>query len=217
MTSISNDDIRRETIASYAEHTDEYLHKKDVVDTERTQAYWEGVEFFLSQLDAGETIFEIGSGSGYDAARIEEAGFSVMRSDASEAFISILGRSGVEAVHYDVLDGPTPERHKAIYANAVLLHFNKELFDRAVANIVDSFAPDGYLCLGMKVGDFEGWRYKGLSGRRYFKFWTQDDLRDELQQNGFTALNETLSNDGGFVVVTATRDANYALEQARQK
>lgn len=202
----ATNEIRTKTLSSYNQHVEEYLHKKDVLDEERTAAYWQGVDYFLSQLDHGDTIYEIESGSGYDAVKIEQLGFTVIRSDASSAFLEILNKHGRKAHYYDVLDGPLNKKVFAIYANAVLLHFNVELFRLALDNIFRSLRSGGYLCLGMKLGDFEGWRDKGLSGSRYFKFWHQDALRQELQKTGFEVLNEYVSADGSFIVITAGRN-----------
>lgn len=143
MPAINEDVIRQETLASYDQHIEEYLHKKDILDEERTQSYWKGVEFFLGQLTMGETIFEIGSGSGYDSHRIESGGFIVIRSDASAAFIKQLKDSGYKADYYDVLDGPAPQRYAAIYANAILLHFNEQLFNQALDNVARSLEQGG--------------------------------------------------------------------------
>lgn len=197
-------DIHLATIASYDQYAEEYLHKKDLMDEQRTKNYWEGVSFFLNQLPAGSLIYEVGSGSGYDSTRIEALGFEVQRSDASNSLIKHLKETGFEVDYYDVLEGPLAMKSKAVYANAVLLHFDVTLFRRALANIVASLEEGGLLCLGMKLGDFEGWRDKGLSGARYFKFWTQKDLRLELVNQGLRALNEFVSTDGGFIVITAT-------------
>lgn len=206
MKPIPNDEIRHKTLVSYDNHVEEYLHKKDVRDVERTQSYWPGVDFFLTKLGQGETIFEIGSGSGYDAQRIEGSGFTVIRSDASRAFIDRLREAGYQTEYYDVLDGPTPRKYAAIYANAVLLHCNEELFKQALSNIVSSLKTGGYLCIGMKLGDFEGWRNKGPGGERYFKYWSQASLRSSLEDHGFVCLNESLSSDKAFIVITAKKN-----------
>lgn len=55
----------------------------------------------------------------------------------------------------------------------------------------------------MKLGNFEGWREKGLSGKRYFKFWNQDDLQASLLEHGFDVLDATPSVDGEFIIMTA--------------
>lgn len=201
----TNQEIISTTLASYSKHIEEYKNKKDKLDTKRTNAYWPGVEYFLDQLEPNSTIFEVGSGSGYDAIRIESQGFIVERSDIVDVFINNLKTAGYRVIKFSVLDTSLQKKQTAIYANAVLLHFNLELFRKALHNIYKSLKPNGLLCIGMKLGDFEGWRNKGLSGPRYFKFWHAPALHKELKEAGFDILNSFETKDKGFEVITAKK------------
>ncbi|HTE57481.1 MAG TPA: methyltransferase domain-containing protein [Verrucomicrobiae bacterium] len=205
MSQIDPAEAQRITLESYNTHIDEYVDKKELLDHDRTAAYWPGVEYFLDQLPPGQTIFEVGSGSGADARRTEAAGFRVQRSDAAESFRDLLQAQGHDVLAYNVLDQPPEKTYKAILANAVLLHCNTDQFRQAVSNLYQGLQSQGLLCLGMKVGDFEGWREKGLSGKRYFKYWQIPDLEQELQNAGFAVGHSYLVSDGGFAVITATK------------
>lgn len=202
---INSTNIQKVTLDSYEQHIDEYIDKKDKRSPARTASYWKGVEYFLSLLPVGTNIFEVGSGSGYDADLIERKGYAVQRSDAVQAFISRMREQGKTVREYDVLSGPLVEPVTAIYANAVLLHFNEEQFRSSLHNLAASILKNGYLCMGMKVGDYEGWREEGLKGKRYFKYWPVDSLRSELEHAGFTVVNKSLSTDNEFVVITAKK------------
>ncbi len=103
---------------------------------------------------------------------------------------------------------PTDQQYPAIYANAVFLHFDAEQFSQALANVRLSLLDSGVLCLGMKIGDFEGWRKQGLSSERYFKFWRVPALEDAISTSGFDLLNSQVSGDGSFVVVTARKSTD---------
>lgn len=198
-------EAHRTTIESYNRHLDEYV-SKDVRDA-RTLTYWPGVQFFLDNLRQGEEIFEVGSGTGSDALRIEKQGFSVQRSDISEKFIERLEERGYEVSRYDVLDGPTSQTYSAVFANAVLLHFTPVQFRKAVRNLFHSLNHDGILCIGMKLGDFEGWREKGLSGKRYFKYWGMVELETELVGEGFQTLKATVVDDSSFTMITLRKSS----------
>ena len=202
--SITPDEAQKITIESYNQHVDEYLDKRSEQE-DRTMAFWPGVEYFLKHLEPGEKIFEIGSGSGTDAKMIEELGFKVRRSDAAKSFLQLLTEQGYESEYYNVLDGPHAEKCSAIFANAVLLHFNEEQFGVALDNIYQSLLPDGLLCIGMKLGDFEGWREKGLAGKRYFKFWKLDELDKKLARAHLKVLNSVITPLKDFVIITATK------------
>jgi hypothetical protein len=193
-------EAKRVTIESYDKHIDEYI-AKDERDV-RTLAYWPGVQFFLDSLERGAVIFEVGSGAGSDAQRIEGQGFRVQRSDVASQFLKRLGDRGFGTLRYDVLDAPTPQKYSAIFANAVLLHLTLDQFRIAARNLFLSLDQKGMLCVGMKLGDFEGWREKGLAGKRYFRFWDKAELENELTKVGFKILNTTVIDDGSFVVIT---------------
>lgn len=192
------------TIASYDKYIDEYI-QKDASDSKRRDAYWPGVEEFLVQLEPNIEIFEIGSAMGRHASTMEGLGFIVQRSDASKAFVEYLGAQGFAVKYYDVLRQALPGKYRAIYAHAVFLHFPLMEFRKALRTVHQGLEPKGYFCFSMKLGDFEGWREKGLSGKRYFKYWSVEDLTKELLSLGFTISNIFLTDDGSFVFITAQK------------
>lgn len=198
---ISSDEAKKITISSYNAHIDEYIDK-DSSDDVRTLAYWPGVQYFLDQLPAGQKILEIGSGTGADARRIEAKGFVVQRTDITDAFVEYMRSKNYDALRFDILGGPYTAKQAAIFANAVFLHFTPEQFKMALQNVSESLADDGLVCMGMKLGDFEGWREKGLSGKRYFKFWSLEDLQIELQNAGFEILQSYVTPGEDFAVIT---------------
>lgn len=201
--SISGADAKRVTIDSYNAHIEEYIDK-DSSDDARTRAYWPGVQYFLNELTDGQAILEVGSGTGADALRIERQGFTVQRTDITEAFLKHMHVSGHKALYFDILEGPY-KKQTAIFANAVFLHFTAEQFQIALNNTLASLTDGGLFCFGMKLGDFEGWREKGLSGKRYFRFWGLDDLQAVLKSAGFKVLHSFTTPNKDFAVLTAKK------------
>jgi hypothetical protein len=53
----------------------------------------------------------------------------------------------------------------------------------------------------MKLGDFEGWREKGLTEKRYFKFWHVDDLLYEGRRHGFEPVFHDTLSKGEFAML----------------
>jgi hypothetical protein len=210
ITNIDPDEAIKLTIESYNHHIGEYVKKDHGDDANRTVAYWPGVELFLDQLDRGQEIFEIGSRTGSDAQRIESQGFIVLRSDATKAFLELMRNQGHKAEYYDVLKGPTQNKHSAIFANAVFLHFDVNQFHVALKNTHASLTKNGLFSIGMKVGDFEGWREKGLSGKRYFKLWKIQDLKNALAKENFKLLNVYVTPNKDFVFITAQAQTNFS-------
>lgn len=202
-TSISDDEAKRITLDSYNNHIEEYV-SKDSSDDVRTIAYWPGVQYFLDQLPDGQRILEIGSGTGADARRIENQGFTVQRTDVTEAFLNHMRSDGHNTSYFDILEG-SYKKQAAVFANAVFLHFTAEQFQSALNNVFDSLSSSGLFCIGMKLGDFEGWREKGLSGKRYFKFWQLNELQSALGKAGFKVLNSYITPNQDFTVITAKK------------
>ena len=79
-------DKNTRTIESYNQNASFYV-QKDANDHNRTVSYWPGVERFLKLVEKDTRVFEIGSGTGSDARRIEKAGYTVVRSDAAASFM----------------------------------------------------------------------------------------------------------------------------------
>jgi SAM-dependent methyltransferase len=180
--------------------------QKDARDNERRKEYWPGVEEFLELLEPSTEIFEIGSAMGRHASTMEDLGFKVQRSDASKAFVDYLNTQGFSAVYYDVLYSKLIQQYQAVYAHAVFLHFPLLEFRKALMTVYEGLRPNGLFCFSMKLGDFEGWREKGLSGKRYFKYWTVKDLTKELHSAGFSILNTFLTEDSNFVFMTVQKN-----------
>lgn len=201
---MSHQDINQITIASYDKYIDEYI-RKDSQDMDRREAYWPGVEHFMSVLKPNTEIFEIGSAMGRHASAMEKAGFKVQRSDGSRSFVEYLNKHGYTAKQYDVLSTDIVGKYQAIYAHAVLLHFPLLEFRMALRTIYKGLEPNGVFCFSMKLGDFEGWSEKGLSGRRYFRYWSVEDLCKELQSAEFSILNTFVTADDSFVFLTVQK------------
>lgn len=201
---ISDNEAQSITIGSYNKHADEYFDKVANNST-REVAYWPGVERFLKLVPENETIFEIGSGSGRDAQRLEALGYTVQRSDITEAFVSHLRSEGYTAVTYNVLASPTNEKQSVIFANAVFLHFTDSQFITGLRNVHSSLIGHGLFCIGMKLGTFDGWREKGLGGKRYFKFWQVEALHSGIRAADFDVLDTFVTPDEDFTIMTCRR------------
>ncbi len=189
-------------IKAYTKCANEYIEKVTINGSKRAIEYWPGVEKFLAMLEPEEVVFEVGSGSGQDAERIEQSGHPVIRTDVVDFFVQRLRSQGHKTRSYDVLKEEIPAC-KAVYANAVFLHFNIHEFERALQNISAGLHSHGMLALGMKLGTFEGLRNKGLSTPRFFKFWELDDLRRYLGKNGFNVIDSYVTRTSDYVIIIA--------------
>ena len=120
------------------------------------------VDSFLSRVarllpGAGPRVLELGSGTGADASYLEALGVTVVRTDATSAFVQRLQENVHDArlldVRRDDLGGP----HDAILAMATLLHLSRPDFVRFLGEARAAVSQTGLLAFTLKEGDDEGW------------------------------------------------------------
>lgn len=141
-------------------------------------------ERVLAHLAAGESMLELGSGPGRDAAFFEASGIAVQRSDGTPAFVSLLRQQGHEAKLLDITRHELGENFDAIFANAVLLHLTQPQLDDLLRRAARAVRPGGLLAFTVKEGDGEAWTGdKQL--HRYFRYWREPQLRKLLERTGW--------------------------------
>ena len=87
----------RRTIEVYDRSFGEYLKKTPLTYNETHIPLLRWINKSISFIPRNGKVFEIGTGPGRDATYMESRGYSVLRSDASQAFVSHLRRSGKQA------------------------------------------------------------------------------------------------------------------------
>lgn len=143
-------------------------------------------------LGAGARVLEIGSGSGRDAAALEEVGLSVQRTDVTPAFVTLLQDDGHDAVVLDpvvddLADPADPDRPwDGVWASASLLHAARAELPRVLARAAAATREGGRLHLSLKEGDGEGWSTHGAVAQpRFFTYWREGPLRAALADAGW--------------------------------
>lgn len=138
-----------------------------------------------ARVGAGARVLELGSGPGRDARYLESHGVRVQRSDATEAFVEMLRAEGFDAVRLDVRTGELGGPWDAVFANAVLLHLDREAVAVALVAIREAVVPGGVLACTLKDGDGETWTDARLGGPRWFVFWRREQLAEALEAAGW--------------------------------
>ncbi|MFP4239094.1 MAG: class I SAM-dependent methyltransferase [Rhodosalinus sp.] len=197
---MSQDD---ETMRAYAKAADDYArgfaHSSNT-DQEEDHAA------FVALLPAGGRILDLGCGPGHWAARFAAEGFSVEATDASRE----MARHAAAAYGLEVAVGPFEDlvaeaRYDGVWANFSLLHAPRRAFPGHLRRIRRAMRAHGALSLGMKLGEGEGRDSLG----RFYAYYSEAELRDALEQAGFTVLRTRRGNGRGlagaeetFVVLT---------------
>ena len=127
-------------------------------------------EVFLSYLDAGARILDLGCGSGRDTKYFLERGFRADAMDGSEELCRAAAAfTGIPVRHMLFQELEAEEQYDGIWACASLLHVpGKELSD-VFDRIRRALNAGGILYASFKYGTFEG-----LRGERYYTDFTEE-------------------------------------------
>jgi len=160
----------------------DYYNKYAAKEFEETvnQDMSEIMREFLNYLEEGDTILDMGCGSGRDSLTLYELGYDVTPLDASSEMCKLAEiHTGLDVLQMtfeqidfdDVFDG--------IWACASLLHTPKKELSGILTKIARALNEKGILYMSFKLGDFEGFR-----GERYFSDFTADSISQLLRENG---------------------------------
>lgn len=162
----------------------------------------------LAAVLPGDEVLEIGSGPGWDADALEDAGLRVRRTDATRAFIDLQQARGKRAelldVTVDELGGP----YDGIVALAVLQHVPRQRLPGVLARMATALRPAGALLVCVRTGAGELWEI-GESGNPYYcALWGEDEFVDLLETAGLHVVWQDASVDGednDWLYLVATR------------
>lgn len=184
----------KDTLAAYQKYFDRYIDGTHSVPGETFQVWLQQVFSYTTQ-DA--RILEIGTAGGRDADYLESLGYSIVRSDATQAACEYQQSQGHECMLLNILNPPhIDESFDFIFANAVFLHFNLEEMKLALAHVADLLAAEGVFCFSVKSGDGEIISTHKMDTPRYFKNWQADEMNSFLKGNGFEVVEN--GNAGGM-------------------
>lgn len=192
------------TLQTYERRLAEYIDGTPQEVSADAQAW---IAATLDRVSPEQPILEIGSGFGRDADFIEAHGFAVTRSDAAQSFVDLLRAQGHDALSINALSDDVRKvagKQSAIFANAVLLHFDDAQLEVALTNMRRALEQDGVLSFAVKRGDGEEWSQAKLGEPRYFRYWQRDTLYPLLEKNGFK-VEWDLESDAWLHVVARNK------------
>lgn len=195
-----------ETLRSYEARVAEY------VEGTASEVAGEGkvwIDAILAGLPVEALIVELGSAFGRDAAYIASKGFDVECTDAVEGFVAKLHSRGFRARHFNLLSDEFDRGYDLIFANAVLLHFNRSEFAFVLKKLIGSLNSGGRCAFSLKRGKGEAWSEAKIGAPRYFCYWERDELQPILRDAGFShwIVEEahTTRAHAGWLFITASR------------
>ncbi len=184
-------EFHQSTLAAYQQAAAKYLQRSP---RHQSPAYERFLETVLSEVAgsavAGEpSVLELGSGPGLDADFFESRGLSVLRTDATPAFLDRLRAQGHRAELLDVLLEELGGPYDLVFANAVLLHLPPEQLAAVLSKIRRAVPLDGIFAFTVKEGDGEAWSTDKLELPRYFAYWREPALRVMLAETGWNVFS----------------------------
>lgn len=195
------------TLHSYESGVQEYING---TPTEVSGSIKEWIDATLAHLPTNAEILEIGSGFGRDANYIESYGFSVERTDAAEAFVTLLQEQGHPARRFNILTDPVHKQYGLIFANAVFLHFTPQELEVVLKKIHAALKDDGIIAFSVKKGEGEEWTTAKLGQPRYFYYWDQDKIESLLKRTGFELVRT--SGDDRFLQIIAKLEVKSSCD-----
>ncbi|HEY8992373.1 MAG TPA: methyltransferase domain-containing protein [Candidatus Microsaccharimonas sp.] len=200
------EDTNKDTIKAYEVSIDQYIQNTP----NKRGAVVEGwMDKAIKSLDKDSTILEIGSAYGRDATYIEEKGFHVEKTDATQGFVDILIKKDPGSHLLNIVTDEIPHSYDLIIANAVLLHLNDEQTKEATDKIYNALHPNGTFALTLKQGEGTAWQTNKDMAPRFFNYWHTDDIVKLLSDTGFVNIDawidDTDSPSATWIMIVATR------------
>ncbi len=150
------------TVESYEQIADDYAR-----ETAGAGVLSNGLTRLAETVPAGHAL-EIGSGPGWDADALEEAGMTVRRTDITQAFIDFQRARGKEADRLDVINDDLGGPYDAVVSLHVLQHVEPDDLPAVLAKVAGALRPGGRFLVSIPLGDGIGWEV-GESGRTHYQ------------------------------------------------
>lgn len=177
-----------DTIVFYTDNATAYTTRGQVADRQH-------LETFLSQLQTGTSILELGCGGGQDSEYMLAAGFDVHPTDGTpdiaKAAETRLGIP-VRTLLFEDLD--EVERYHGIWANACLLHVPRAALPGIIGRIHTALKPGGIFYASFKAGGAEGRDTFG----RYYNYPSRSWLEELYGRYDWTGIEIEARQGSGY-------------------
>lgn len=165
------------TIDYYNDHAEEYFAGTAGVDLAGLY------ERFLAQVPCGGRIMDLGCGSGRDVRWFRDHGYDARGLDASAELVRIARDNFGILVECGLIeDWIADEPFDGIWCCASLMHMDDASIAGFAGNLKHNLRPGGVLYLSVKSGVETGSDERG----RYFRDFTEDDIRRLAEMSGMT-------------------------------
>ncbi|MEX0650317.1 MAG: class I SAM-dependent methyltransferase [Candidatus Andersenbacteria bacterium] len=155
---------------------------------------------FIAKLRQGSKVLEVGTAGGRDAKVFVDAGMTVVGTDVVDSFLREAEQLVPQAQFFNKdmrhLDFPDGE-FDAIWANAVLLHAEREDVPSILQNFWRILKTGGKVHIRVKQGEGEEYREEKLSDnkKRFFVYYSPIEMEKLLENAGFQIIRSEVMED----------------------
>lgn len=147
---------------------------------------------FLKYLEEGDTILDLGCGSGRDSLAFYELGYDVTPLDASEEMCKLAEiRTGIEVLQMAYEDMEFDEVFDGVWGCGAMIHVPEDELEGILKRVIDAMCRNGILFLSFREGDFEGFK-----GEQYFCEYTEEKLERILKETRRLEIKKLWSSEG---------------------
>ena len=200
------DDTNRKTIESYEVSINQYIQNTPNSGGAVVEGW---IDESIKDLNLDSKILEIGSAYGRDAKYIEDKGFHVEKTDATQGFVDLLLKKDPTSHSLNIVTDQLIGTYDLVIANAVLLHLNDKEAVEVSKKIFDVLNNGGIFALTLKQGEGKAWQNNKGMAQRFFNYWHKDDIVELLLNVGFVNINawvdETDSPNASWIMVVAKK------------
>ena len=166
------------TVESYEEIAGDYAR-----ETTGARVLSGGLRRLAEVVPAGH-VLEIGSGPGWDADALEDAGLTVRRTDITQAFIDFQQARGKQIDRLDAINDDLDGPYDAVVTLHVLQHVEPSDLSAVLAKIAGALRPGGRFLVSIPLGEGAGWEV-GETGAAYYRaLWSAADFLAALANAG---------------------------------
>ncbi|MET1061429.1 MAG: class I SAM-dependent methyltransferase [Aeromicrobium sp.] len=186
------------TVESYEEIAAEYAR-----ETSGNRVLAPALARLAETVPAGRAL-EIGSGPGWDADQLEDAGLTVRRTDITQAFIDLQRARGKQVDRLDAINDDLGGPYDAVVTLHVLQHVEPEDLPTVLSKVAGALRPGGRFLVSIPRGEGAGWEVGESGGPYYRALRTKEQFIDALQAAGFAPeWSDQSPHDTGWLVVLA--------------
>jgi ubiquinone/menaquinone biosynthesis C-methylase UbiE len=149
----------------------------------------------------GKKVLDLGSGPGRDSLFFRKNGLKPVCIDIAPGMVKLCREKGLEAYEMDLENLEFEDSSfDGVWAYTSLLHMPKSKFSFVLKRISRVLKEKGVFYLGMKEGDFEGWKESDKYGgiRRFFSLYQDNEIKEALSGE-FDILNTSKISLGDAV------------------